>query len=185
MERKLSDYRNQGWISIGDLINQLATNRQRSVALMRLLQSKSGLPTTTKNSKPATLLLHSYLIELLKEWKDKHPDSKQNDRILRIPTSNSSFLKVLNRDLEFAGIEKTDDVGRVVHLHALRHSFACLLTRKGVHPHVLQRLARYSDIQTTMNLYTHLLQGDDVSAIKSLKQPKKERKNSKRNRAVG
>jgi integrase len=73
-------------------------------------------PTTTKNSKSATLPLHSYVIELLKEWKDKHPDSKQNDRILRIPASNSSFLKVLNRDLEFAGIEKTDDVGRVIHL---------------------------------------------------------------------
>lgn len=142
-------------------------------------------PTTTKNSKPATLPLHSYVIELLKDWKDKHLDAKQNDRILRIPASNSSFLKVLNRDLEYAGIEKTDDVGRVVHLHALRHSFASLLARQGVHPHVLQSLARHSDIQTTMNLYTHILRGDDVSAIESLKQPKKARKNNKRNRAVG
>jgi len=142
-------------------------------------------PTTTKNSKPATLPLHSYVIELLKEWKEKHPDSKQNDRILKIPASNSSFLKVLNRDLEFAGIEKTDDVGRVIHLHALRHSFASLLAREGVHPHVLQRLARHTKVDTTMRLYTHILLGDDVSAIESLKQPKKAKKNNKRNRAVG
>jgi integrase len=142
-------------------------------------------PTTTKNSKPATLPLHSYVIELLNEWKDKHLDAKANDRIVRIPASNSSFLKVLNRDLEYAGIKKMDAVGRVVHLHALRHSFASLLAREGVHPHVLQRLARHSDIQTTMHVYTHLLHGDDVSAIESLKQPKKATKNNKRNRAVG
>ena len=142
-------------------------------------------PTTTKNSKPATLPLHSYVTDLLNEWKDRHPDSKQNDRILNVPKSNSSFLKVLNRDLECAGIEKTDDVGRVVHLHALRHSFASLLARQGVHPHVLQRLARHSDIQTTMNVYTHLLHGDEVSAIESLRQPKKARKKNRGKRAAG
>jgi integrase len=142
-------------------------------------------PTTTKNSKPATLPLHSYVIELLKDWQGKHPDSKPNDRVLKIPASNSSFLKVLNRDLEYAGIEKTDDVGRVVHLHALRHSFASLLARQGVHPHVLQGLARHSKVDTTMRLYTHILRGDDVSAIESLKQPKKAKRKDKRNRAAG
>ena len=139
-------------------------------------------PTTTKNSKATTLPLHSYLIELLKEWKLKHPYSKQNDRIVKIPSSNSAFLKVLNRDLEYAGIEKTDELGRVIHLHALRHSFASLLARQGVHPHVLQSLARHSDIKTTMNLYTHVLRGDDVSAIESLKQPKETVKKNKRNK---
>lgn len=142
-------------------------------------------PTTTKNSKAATLPLHSYVIVLLKDWKDKHPESKQNDRILKIPTSNSSFLKVLNRDLEYARIEKTDEIGRVVHLHALRHSFASLLARQGVHPHVLQSLARHSQIETTMNLYTHVLRGDDISAIESLKQPKSVVKKNKRSKAAG
>jgi len=142
-------------------------------------------PTTTKNSKAATLPLHSYVIELLKDWKDKHPDSKENDRIVTIPASNSSFLKVLNRDLDYAEIEKADDMGRVIHLHALRHSFASLLARQGVHPHVLQRLARHSDIQTTMNVYTHLLHGDEVSAIESLKQPTKSKKKNKHKRAAG
>ena len=102
-----------------------------------------------------------------------------------IPASNSSFLKVLNKDLEYAGIEKTDDMGRVIHLHALRHSFASLLAREGVHPHVLQRLARHSKVDTTMRLYTHLLHGDDTRAIESLKQPKNAMKKNKRKRAAG
>jgi integrase len=142
-------------------------------------------PTTTKNSKAATLPLHSYVVELLKDWKDKHPEAGQNHRIVNIPASNSSFLKVFNKDLAFAGIAKTDDVGRVLHLHDLRHSFASLLAREGVHPHVLRTLARHSRVETTMGLYTHILRGDDVSAIESLKQPKKANKKAKRDRAAG
>ena len=44
-------------------------------------------PTTTKNSKSATLPLHGYLVELLNEWKDKHPEAKQQDRVVKIPAS--------------------------------------------------------------------------------------------------
>jgi integrase len=133
-------------------------------------------PTTTKNSKSATLPLHGYLVELLKEWKDRHPEAKQQDKIVDIPASNSSLLRVFDRDLVYAGIEKTDDSGRVLHLHALRHSFASLLAREGVHPHVLQSLARHSRVETTMSFYTHILRGDDITAIESLQKPKKARK---------
>jgi integrase len=81
--------------------------------------------------------------------------------------------------LEFAGIEKSDDIGRVIHLHALRHSFSSLLARQGVHPHVLKRLARHARVDTTMNFYTHILRGDDVSAIESLQGPEKAVKKDK------
>jgi integrase len=113
-------------------------------------------------------------------WKEKQPESEQNSRIVNMPKSNSSLLKAFNRDLEFAGIKKTDDVGRVVHLHALRHSFTSLLARQGVHPHVLQSLARHSRVDTTMGFYTHILRGDDVSAIKSLRQPKDKKNKPKK-----
>jgi integrase len=142
-------------------------------------------PTTTKNSKAATLPLHSYVVELLKSWRDKHSKAEPKHRIVNIPASNSSFLKAFNRDLAFAGIEKADDVGRVVHLHGLRHTFASLLAREGVHPHVLRTLARHSRVETTMGLYTHVLRGDDMSAIESLKQPEKANKKAKQDRAAG
>lgn len=142
-------------------------------------------PTTTKNSKAATLHLHTYVVDLLKDWKEKHPEAKQNERILNIPASNSSFLKVINRDLNYVKIQKTEEVGRVIHLHALRHSFASLLARQGVHPYVLQHLARHSPVETIMNLYTHVLRGDDTSAIERIEKPKKTIKKDKRNRAAG
>jgi len=67
---------------------------------------------------------------------------------------------------------ETGDVGRVVHVHALRHSFSSLLARESVHPHVLQALARHSRVETTMGFYTHILRGDDVSDVESLRKPK-------------
>ena len=137
-------------------------------------------PTTTKNSRAATLPLHSYVIKLLRERKQKCPEVEPNSRIVNMPKSNSAVLNAFNRDLEFAGIEKTDDVGRVIHVHALRHTFTSLLARQGVHPHVLRNLARHSRVGTTMGFYTHILRGDDVSAIESLQGPKeKQLKNKK------
>ena len=137
-------------------------------------------PTTTKNSKAATLPLHRYVTGLLKVWKDKHPETEQSSKIVNMPKSNSALLKAFNRDLEFAGIEKTDDVGRVIHIHGLRHSFVSLLARQGIHPHVLQSLARHSQVETTMGFYTHILRGDDKRAIESLEQPKDKKNKGKR-----
>ena len=45
------------------------------------------------------------------------------------------------------------------------------LASQGVFPHILKKLARHSDIQTTMSYYTHVLHGDDVQAIDSLYRP--------------
>ena len=140
---------------------------------------------TTKNSKPATLPIHSYVIDLLTEWQKKHTEAEPTDRIVKLPASNSSFLKVFNKDLKFAGIEKTDSMGRVVHLHALRHSFSSLLARQGVHPHVLQALARHSRVDTTMGFYTHILRGDDITAIESLQSPEKANRQAQSKKNAG
>jgi len=142
-------------------------------------------PTTAKNSRGATLPLHGYVAKLLMEWEKKHLDAEPNQKILNIPKSNSSLLKAFNKDLEFAGIEKKDDIGRVIHLHALRHSFTSLLARQGVHPHVLKRLARHARVDTTMNFYTHILRGDDVLAIQSLQEPGEAVKETKTKRTAG
>jgi len=132
--------------------------------------------TTTKNSKPATLPLHPYVVALLTDWEKRKPEARPNDRIVNIPSSTSSLLKVLNRDLAFARIPKKDDVGQVIHLHALRHTFTTLLARADVPPHVLKHLARHSNVQTTMQHYTHVLRGDDIAAIQKLPRPSGEQK---------
>ena len=81
-------------------------------------------------------------------------------------TNTASMLK---DDLKAAKIPYTDDSGRDVDFHALRHTFITNLSRAGVHPTVAQKLARHSSIELTMKYYTHVLHESEVAAIDSLK----------------
>ena len=64
--------------------------------------------------------------------------------------------EMLRQDLLNAGIEPEDDEGRVVDFHGQRTTFITGLARAGVAPAMAQRLARHSDINLTMGVYTRL-----------------------------
>jgi integrase len=76
------------------------------------------------------------------------------------------LVKILDRDLVLAGIarrvkvdgkwriDKCDEGGRTIDVHALRHTFGTLLSRGGVAPRTAQAAMRHSDIKLTMNVYT-------------------------------
>ena len=52
--------------------------------------------------------------------------------------------KVFERDRAVAGIAKSDDRGRTVDVHALRHTFGTMLSKAGVSPRVAQAAMRHS-----------------------------------------
>jgi integrase len=64
------------------------------------------------------------------------------------------LVKVLNRDLQAAGIPKHDERGRSIDVHALRHTFGTHLSKGGVAPRTAQAAMRHSRIDLTMNVYT-------------------------------
>ena len=64
------------------------------------------------------------------------------------------LVKVLDRDLKLAGIAKADERGRTLDVHALRHTFATLLSVGGVTPRTAQAAMRHSKIDLTMRVYT-------------------------------
>ncbi|MCE9608241.1 MAG: tyrosine-type recombinase/integrase [Planctomycetia bacterium] len=66
----------------------------------------------------------------------------------------SGLLRILNRDLKHAGIQKRDERGRTLDVHALRHSFGTLLSKGNVAPRTAQAAMRHSSIDLTMNTYT-------------------------------
>jgi integrase len=76
--------------------------------------------------------------------------------------------EMVRQDLEAAGIPYRDEAGRVADFHSLRHSYITLLSRSGVSPKLAQELARHSDIQLTMNVYTHTGLYDLATAVESL-----------------
>ena len=79
----------------------------------------------------------------------------------------------------------TDDAGRVVGFHSLRHSFISNLARAGVHPKQAQDLARHSDINLTLSRYTHTVLGDRANAVEALPDLDEEESDGEQNRATG
>jgi len=75
---------------------------------------------------------------------------------------------MLRGDLAAARIPYRDEQGRVFDFHALRHHFITSLATAGVHPKVAQTLARHSDINLTMDRYTHLAVADVAGGLDGL-----------------
>ncbi|MBL8880256.1 MAG: tyrosine-type recombinase/integrase [Phycisphaerales bacterium] len=51
-------------------------------------------------------------------------------------------------------IDKRDDRGRTLDVHALRHTFGTHLSRGDVAPRTAQQAMRHSTLELTMNTYT-------------------------------
>ena len=80
----------------------------------------------------------------------------------------AGLLRILNRDLEVAGIPKRDDRGRTLDVHALRHTFGTHLSRAGVPLRTAQAAMRHSSPTLTANIYTDPRLLDVHGAVESL-----------------
>ena len=83
-------------------------------------------------------------------------------------TVPSGLVRILNRDLEAAGIPKCDDRGRTLDVHALRHTFGTMLSTSGVAPRTAMSAMRHSSIDLTMATYTDPRLLDVHGAVESL-----------------
>ncbi|EMI15248.1 Integrase, catalytic core, phage domain protein [Rhodopirellula maiorica SM1] len=115
-----------------------------------------------KNRRGSTLPIRSDLAADLHGWTQGR---ERTEKVFDVP---SGILRIMNRDLAAAGIDKADADGFVVHIHALRHSFGTHLSRAGVAPRVAQAAMRHSDIGLTMNVYTDARLLDTAKAVESL-----------------
>ena len=79
-----------------------------------------------------------------------------------------NMIRVFDADCAAAGIPKRDGAGRVVDVHALRHTFGTLLARAGVPLQLAQRAMRHSSPTLTANVYTHLGLVDVAGAVDRL-----------------
>ncbi len=75
---------------------------------------------------------------------------------LIFPSRLFPSARTLQADLRAAGIEPNGEGDRVVDFHSFRKTFTTALTEAGVHPRVVQALARHSRIDLTMGVYTDL-----------------------------
>jgi integrase len=55
-----------------------------------------------------------------------------------------------------------------IHLHSARHTMASLMLKLNVHPLTVSRMLGHSNIQTTLNIYSHLSLGIEAAAAARL-----------------
>ena len=75
---------------------------------------------------------------------------------------------MLRADLAEAGISAEDSAGGKVDFHALRHTFITLGAQWGIAPKSLMDLARHSDINLTMRVYSHTIVADRAKALEAI-----------------
>jgi len=101
-----------------------------------------------KNGKGSSVPLRSDLAAELLQWVAGRAG---DELVFHVP---AGLLRIFDRDLIAAGIDKIDERGGRVHLHALRHSTGTHLSAANVAPRTAQAVMRHSDISLTMNTYT-------------------------------
>ena len=103
-----------------------------------------------KNSAGSTIPLRSDLAADLRQWITE----KNLDPVARLFTIPVGLRLILDRDMKAAGIPKRDERGRTVDVHAMRTTFATMLSTSGTAPRTAQAAMRHSDIKLTMGVYT-------------------------------
>ena len=139
-----------------------------------------------KNRQGSTLPLRADLAADLRAWladRDRPTAADRNTIRMHQPTKQqpkrdaggkrlfnvpAALVKILYRDLDAAGIDRQDDRGRRIDVHALRGTFATMLSTSGVSPRTAQAAMRHSSINLTMNTYTDPRLLDVAGALDSL-----------------
>lgn len=128
----------------------LATKKSiaASAPVFALRTASGGLRRTSKMMK----------LDLEKARNDWIEEAKKN-RKERKRREESDFLQY------------QDEQGLYADFHANRHTFISNLAKSGVSPKVAQTMARHSDINLTMNVYSHVKMEEQAAAILELASP--------------
>jgi hypothetical protein len=138
----------------------VATSRENCVA---------RLERYSKRRRYDRVPLHPAVAQRLRDWLATKGDLKPNTPLF--PVGNRRTALMMKLDLERAGIPYEDEMGRVADFHANRHTFISNLGRAGIAPKVAQTLARHSDVNLTMNVYSHVELSQQAAAIGRLPAP--------------
>ena len=129
------------------------------------------LARDAKAGRSATIPLRADLVQELRRYLDTlriHLGQRQLRHDTRLFAMPADMIRIFDRDLAAAGIAKHDQRGRVVDLHALRHTFATHLARAGVSPRIAMAAMRHSSLELTMVAYTDPALLDVAGAVEAL-----------------
>jgi integrase len=132
-----------------------------------------------KNGKRASLPLRADVAAELQAWIEEKTEAlcRQGVGVAGVPRPigavplfevPTGLIRILDRDLQAAGIPKRDDRGRTVDVHAMRGTFGSLLAAAGTSPIVLKTLMRHAELSTTLKHYVDPRLLDAAGAVSAL-----------------
>lgn len=136
--------------------NTISINKRLNDFALKISNLEATDKLKTKSSK-AIIPLAEPLKKILIEWFERNP----YDHVICNSEGryiSSNYVRQLK-----PYIKKTTGID--FHFHMLRHTFISNLANKGVSPQVTKELARHSNIDTTMNVYTHINEEAQRQAI--------------------
>ena len=150
----------------------------------------------SKRKRTDTQALHPDVVRLFNEWmatkKDLQPDDILFPVSRKVSGTERKTAKMMKLDLAAARkkwieegetdgererressdfLKYCNAAGRYADFHATRHTFISNLSRCGVRPKLAQSLARHSDINLTMQVYSHVELEDQNAAIAAMPGP--------------
>jgi integrase len=135
--------------------------------------------TTTKSGKERLIPIGQDLLEMLvslkaHHWRVTRRRPRTLDPLFLTPRGDAwqrystNINRSLRRMLDKAGIQRVDEHGQKIDLHALRHTFASCLVRNNVELSKAQRLLGHSSPALTMRHYVHLQVEELREAVDSI-----------------
>ncbi len=117
-----------------------------------------------KSGHGASIPLRADVVDELRQHLAQRTNTHYDDKLFEWPPT----IRIFDADCHAAGIAKTDERGRVIDIHALRHTFGTHLSASGVHPRTAMAAMRHSRMELTMNYYTDPTLLDIAGAVNSL-----------------
>jgi len=129
--------------------------------------------TKTKKSRRSIVIV-AFALELLKRHKEKQQERQQEakEKTTRWVENDFVFRSGVGTPLHpdndifvpFKALLKAANLPNI-RFHDLRHSAATLLLSEGVHPKIVQEILGHSNINITLNVYSHILPGMQQGAM--------------------
>ena len=131
-------------------VGQLCLDEEMLFALLNAADEKNRQGSTIPLRTDLAADLQDWIVEKRARFQGRR-DAFGREPLFIVP---AGLVRILDRDLLAAGIDKADKRGRTLDVHALRTSFGTLLSKEGVAPRTAQAAMRHSTIDLTMNVYT-------------------------------
>jgi len=170
----------RAFLESGCRFGELTRARWADIDLDRRVLYLRAETTKTKRSRQIPLL--NGLVAELRAVRETQAlvlrrPLRPDDRLFLTPAgcaftvATSGAMKVFDRLLLAAGIERVDAQGLKLDIHALRHTAASRLLRVGVPLQKVQHVLGHADSRMTSRIYAHLGVEDLRDAVEAIPQP--------------